>query len=155
MITNYTTYSKKQCHCKDSNFQLKILYLTKRFSVFMESEDSSLQSHNSQFVFDVLLQILNCAQGENCGSSTKKSTFAQITAITTWMLSISSHTLYVRLLFFFVLPPSVPASPTCLLDSGSVTWLLTKREKCDYCPQNHFPILFDLVNLDVLTPQCV
>jgi hypothetical protein len=126
------------------------MYLTKKFSVFMESEDLSLQSHKSQFVFDVLLQVLNCAQAENCGSSTKKSTFARITAtITTRMQSISSHTLYVRL------PPPVLASPTCLLDSGSVTKLLMKRKNCDYCQRNHFPILFDVANLDILTPQTV
>jgi hypothetical protein len=76
-------YSNEQCHYKDSTFQLKIMYLTEKFSVFMESEDSSLQSHKSQFVFDVLLQVLNCAQRENCGSSTNKSTFAQITATIT------------------------------------------------------------------------
>jgi hypothetical protein len=86
----------------------------------MEYEDSSLQSHKSQFVFDVLLQVLNCAQGENCGSSTKKSTFAWITAtITTWMNAVHMFTYSLRqITFFFVLPPSVPASPTCLLDSG-------------------------------------
>jgi len=58
-------HSSKQCHWKDSNFQLKILYLTKKFSVFMESDDLSLQSHKSQFAFDALLQILNCAQEKN------------------------------------------------------------------------------------------
>jgi len=83
MITYYTMYSNKQCHWKDSNFQLKILYLTKKLSVFMESEYMSLQSHKSQFAFDVFLQILNHAQRENCGSSTKKSTFARITAMIT------------------------------------------------------------------------
>jgi hypothetical protein len=145
-------YSNKQCHCKDSTFQLKIMYLIKKSSVFMESEDPSLQSRTSQFVLDVLMQVLNCVQGQNCGSSTKKSTFARTTTmITTWMQSLSSRTLYVRLLFFP--PPSVPASPTCLLDSGIVTKLLMKRENCDYCQQNHFPTLFDFANLDVSTPQ--
>jgi hypothetical protein len=82
-ITKNTMYSNKKCHCKDSTFNSSKLcmYLTKKFSVFMGSEGLTLQLHTSQFVFDVFLQILNCAQGENCGSSIKKSTFVQITSM--------------------------------------------------------------------------
>jgi hypothetical protein len=45
-----------------------------------------------------------------------------------------------KITFLFFFPPSVPASPTCLFDSDFVTNLLVKRENCNYCQQNHFPI---------------